>query len=441
MLGFLRSGHQWESAQLAHVLRGIPLFRDVPSKDLDALWRHLEEVREPAGTVICKYGDPGDRFYIVQAGTVEVRVGTGQSVATLSRLTAGDYFGEMALLTGATRSADVVAVENVTLWALDRAAFDSILAGSVPLLRALCATLSARLASTLQRLREHEGERNRGPSGMRFGPYRVVEQIGAGGMAVVYSAVQDDSENAVALKVLPASWGTATAFRERLQREAAMLQRISHPGVIKVIGVGEAAPRLGGGFYIAMEWLPHALDRVLRAQFPEPLPVMTALRIVARVADALATVHAAGLVHRDVKPSNILMRADGSPVLTDFGLATALADVLRVERLTAPNAIVGTADYLSPEQIDGKPLDGRTDVFALGVVLYEMLAGLVPYAGRDPVEILSAQRDESPPPLPEAVPPAARDIVDHALRKNPEQRFRSAEHMARATTKALANLQ
>jgi CRP-like cAMP-binding protein len=439
MLGFLRSGQRWESAQLAHVLRQVPLFRDIPARDLDALWRHLEDERVPAGTVICKQGDPGDRFYIIQTGTVEVRVGAAQ-LTIVSRLKAGDYFGEMALLTGASRSADVVAVEDTTLWSLDRATFDSILAESVPLLRALCATLAKRLASTLQLLRSQEGARSSSPSGIRFGPYRVVEQIGAGGMAVVYSAVEDGSENAVALKVLPASWGTATTFRERLQREAAVLQRLNHPGVIKVLGVGEASARLGGGFYIAMEWLPHALDRVLHAQYPEPLAPSTALRIVGGVADALAAVHANGLIHRDVKPSNILMRADGGPVLSDFGLATALADTMRAQKLTAPDSIVGTADYLSPEQIDGRSLDGRTDIYALGIVLYEMLVGLVPFAGRDPVDILNAQRSEPLPPLPNSVPPAVADIVIQATRKNPDQRFRSAEHMARTATKTLAAL-
>jgi serine/threonine-protein kinase len=134
------------------------------------------------------------------------------------------------------------------------------------------------------------------------------------------------------------------------------------------------------------------------------------------------------------------MRPDGSPVLTDFGLATALTDTSRSQQLTAENAIVGTADYLAPEQIDGRAVDGRADIYALGIVLYELVTGLVPFAGRDPVDILIAQRSEPLPALPATLPSVIHDIVDQATRKNPDQRFRSAEHMARVSSRALAAL-
>jgi serine/threonine protein kinase len=133
-----------------------------------------------------------------------------------------------------------------------------------------------------------------------------------------------------------------------------------------------------------------------------------------------------------VKPSNILLRADGSPVLTDFGLAVALAEVARVRRLTPSNVIVGTADYLSPEQIAGGMVDGRADIYSLGVVLYEMLSGYVPFAGRDPMDTLKAHLEEPPPALPEDVPIGARAIVDKALKKRPDERFPSAAEMKAA---------
>jgi serine/threonine-protein kinase len=267
---------------------------------------------------------------------------------------------------------------------------------------------------------------------MRFGPFRVVEQIGAGGMAAVYSAVHEREETSAALKVLPAAWGNNPELRARLEREADVLRRVIHPNVVRVLDVGEVDAALGGGCYLALEWLPQALDRVLRARFPDPLRPDGALRIARGVAEGLAAVHDAGLLHRDVKPANILLRVDGTPVLTDFGLATALSEHALLARLTPPNVVVGTADYMAPEQIAGGPPDARTDVYALGVVLYEMLAGHVPFAGRDPMKTFHAHQHEPPPPLDEGIPAAARAVVERALRKHPDERFASAREMAAA---------
>jgi serine/threonine-protein kinase len=275
-----------------------------------------------------------------------------------------------------------------------------------------------------------------GGAGLRFGPYRVVEQIGGGGMAAVYSARHAGSDALVALKVLPVGWGAATDFRDRLEREAAALQTINHPNVIKVLAVGRVEAALGGGCYLAMEWIPQALDRVLRSQYPEPLPTVSALRITYGVAQGLAAVHARGLLHRDVKPSNVLLRADGTAVLIDFG-PVLLADVSAQQRLTATNVIVGTADYLAPEQAAGLPLDCRADLYALGIMLYELLAGHVPFAGCAPLETLRAHVDLPPPPLPPEVPAAVRAIVERALQKHADDRYPSAEAMAAAIAEAI----
>jgi serine/threonine-protein kinase len=183
---------------------------------------------------------------------------------------------------------------------------------------------------------------------------------------------------------------------------------------------------------------PQALDRVLWAQYPEPLDARQALQVVRGVADGLGAIHAAGLVHRDVKPSNILLRADGTPVLIDLGLVTKVAPGREARRLTASNVIVGTADYMAPEQVVGLPIDGRTDLYALGVTLYELLAGHVPFAGRDPLATLQAHIEELPPPLPLCVPAPARAIVERAMAKRPRDRFPSAAAMAAATGEALA---
>jgi CRP-like cAMP-binding protein len=420
-------------AQLAHTLRRVQLLREAPADDLVALWRRLREQAVDAGQVICQRGEQGDRFYIVQTGGVEVRLGTGPDSLPIYRLGPGDCFGEMALLSGEPRSADVVALEDSVLWTLDRLDFDAVVNDSVPLLRALNRSVVQRLSMATGVIEQSLlGSAGSGTVGLRFGPYRVIAQLGAGGMAVVYSAIHEHTGMAVAVKVLPASWGVAPELKARLNHEAAVLRRIDHPGVIRLLDIGAVADRLGGGTYIAMEWLPDALDRVLCAHYPEPMAYPDALGIAAAVAQALGAVHAAGLIHRDLKPSNILLRADGQPVLTDFGLAAALASTLSEQRLTPPNVLVGTADYLAPEVIAGQPVDCRADLYGLGVVLYEMLAGFVPFAGRDPLQVLRAHVDEAVPPLPASVPPAVRAIVDRALCKNPDDRFPTAEEMARA---------
>ena len=428
--------HQKE-AQLAHALRDVPLFRAVHASDLIAIWRCLTEIRLPAGTVICQRGEPGDEFYVIQDGVIAIRLGLDFGGVPIRRLGPGDFFGEMALLSGEPRSADVVVEEDAVLWVLERAEFDSLTSRSIPLLQSINKVLCSRINQLTLRLAEDESGKVQGLTGMCFGPYRVIEQIGVGGMAAVYSAAHDISKTAKAIKVLPGCWGSAPAMRERLRREGAMIQQIRHPNIIRLFEVGEVDDQLGGGCYLVMEWLPHALDRLLRAQFPEPLSASASLRIVHGVVEGLAAVHAVGIVHRDVKPSNILLREDGTPVLTDFGLATALAEVASTMRLTPTNVILGTPDYISPEQVAGLKVDGRSDIYSLGVVLYQMLAGYVPFAGREPMDILHAQVEEAPPPLPKSVPDALRSIVEKALQKRCKDRYGSAAELAEVIQSAM----
>ncbi|HEX8959014.1 MAG TPA: protein kinase [Solirubrobacterales bacterium] len=434
--GLFRPSRQTEALRLAHALRDVPLFRDLPPEDLVAVWHRLQEVSVPAGAVLMERGQPGNRFFILQSGILQVCLGLDASALPIRRVLPGDFVGEMALLTGEPRSAEVVALEASVVWVLERDDFEELLATSLPLLRGLNRALAERLALTTRLLEAAGGAR--GLTGLRFGPYRILEQLGAGGMASVYSAIHTATEEAVAIKVLPAAWGAAPDLRARLRREADLLGRLRHQNVVRLIEVGEVAPDLGGGLYLAEEWLPNALDRLLRVHYPDPLAPAAALRIGLGIARGLAACHSTGIVHRDVKPSNVLLRADGTPVLTDFGLAQSLEE--SGQHLTPSDVVVGTADYISPEQVSGGPVDGRSDLYSLGVVLYEMLAGYVPFAGKRQIETLRAHLEEQPADLPAAVPPAARAIVQRALRKRPEERYATAGDFARAIRLALGEL-
>jgi CRP-like cAMP-binding protein len=432
------SGRRTSEEQLAHALRVVPLFRDLPPADLAAIWRRLHEVRAPAGTVICERGQPGDRFYVVQSGILEIRLGLEPSGVVVRHVRPGDFVGETALLTGAPRSADVLVLEDAVLWALTRQDFAALLAERVSLVHAFNRALCERVTMMTQILEERGAGSGRAVAGMRFGPYRVTEQLGAGGMAVVYSAVHVETAQAVALKLLPLGWGAAPELQARLEREALALRALDHPHVVKVLDVGAVDTRLGGGSFLALEWLPQGLDRILRAQYPEPLAPARALHIAEQIADGLHAAHDAGFVHRDVKPSNIMLRADGTPVLTDFGLVGLLSAEASGQRLTATNVFMGTADYLAPEVVQGTGAGPQSDLYALGVVLYELLAGTVPFAGRDPLETLRAHVEEAPPALPADVPEAACTVVEQALHKQPEERFASAREMTRALAAARA---
>jgi serine/threonine-protein kinase len=272
------------------------------------------------------------------------------------------------------------------------------------------------------------------------GPYRVVERIGVGGLAVVYRAVHLLSREVVAVKVLLPQRRVHPEFRERLRREATALRQIDHPHVVRLLDAGGIESDVESDSYLVLELLETDLASCLAARGPAPLAPAAALAIARDLAGGLAAVHARGLVHRDVKPANVLLRADGSAVLSDFELAIGARDVNAdgaARRLTPSNVVAGTAAYLAPEQILGLPLDGRSDLYALGVVLYELLAGTVPFGGRDPLSTLRAHLDEEPPPLGSPVAPPVAAIVDRALRKRPDDRFASAAAMSDALAAAI----
>ena len=254
------------------------------------------------------------------------------------------------------------------------------------------------------------------------GRYRVVRKLGSGGMADVYLAEDEELGRRVAIKILNDRHANDDQFVERFRREAKNAAGLSHPNIVSIYDRGEAE----GTYYIAMEYLDgRSLKELLVAR--GPLPIADTIAFTRQVLGALRFAHRKGVVHRDIKPHNVMADADGRLKVTDFGIARAGAS-----QMTEAGSIIGTAQYLSPEQARGAGVDQRSDVYSIGVVLYEMLTGTVPFSGDSPVEIAMKHLSETPPPpsrkRPE-VPPDLDMIVLRALAKNPDDRFQTAEEM------------
>ena len=256
--------------------------------------------------------------------------------------------------------------------------------------------------------------------GTRLGPYEIVAHIGAGGMGTVYRARDTRLSRDVALKLLP-SWASSDPhMRERLAREARAISALSHPNICRLYDIGSS----DGIDYLVMELLDgeSLADRLARG----PLSLEEALRIAGEIALALDAAHRAGIVHRDLKPANVVLTHNGARLL-DFGLAKVFAssDDPMARTLTQEGAMVGTLRYMAPEQVEGRKVDARTDVFAFGAVLYEMLAGEPAF--RSATAILTSE-----PARLGNVPPAVERVVRRCLKKNPDERWQSMQTVAEA---------
>ncbi|MFC5699289.1 protein kinase [Pseudomonas sp. GCM10022186] len=251
--------------------------------------------------------------------------------------------------------------------------------------------------------------------------YQIERELGNGAMAVVYLATQRSLERKVALKVMASALAADPSFCERFLREGKTLARLSHPHTVTIHDIGN----VGHHYYMAMEYLPNGTlkDRIAEGVTPEQ-----GILWLRQIASALGYAHAQGLVHRDVKPANILFRANGSAVLSDFGIAKSLEDHTQ---FTQAGFAVGTPSYMSPEQARGQQIDGRADLYALGVVLYEILTGKLPYSGSDSLSTALAHLTE---PLPELPIDRGRyqGVLRRLLAKDPADRFADADALIAA---------
>jgi serine/threonine protein kinase len=261
--------------------------------------------------------------------------------------------------------------------------------------------------------------------GQRLGPFRLEAVLGEGGMGVVYRAVREPTGETVAIKVLKQALSRDTVYRQRFEREARVAREVQNRHLVPVLEIGED----DGVHYLAMAFVEGAsLDERIEAQGPLPLP--ECVRIVGELASGLDALHREGLVHRDVKPANVMLDGQGTAALTDFGLARSEAFTV----LTKPGQVMGTLDYLAPELISSGSASPASDIYALGCLAYECVTGAAPFADRSMFEVAVAHVEEQPadPALsrPE-LPPALAWGVLQALEKDPARRPTTARAYAR----------
>ena len=272
--------------------------------------------------------------------------------------------------------------------------------------------------------------------GVRIGSYEVIDRLGTGGMGAVYRARDTRLGRTVALKVLRA--GDDPELLRRLDREARAASALNHPNIVHIYDVGEAASRTGA-HYVAMEYVE---GETLRRRLSRgPLPIPELLELGAQLTDGLAKAHRAGIVHRDLKPENLMVTADGMLKILDFGLAKVVApplgDIDTQETLsrygTRAGTLVGTLEYMSPEQASGRPVDHRTDQFAVGLILGEMATGRPLFRRETPAQVLAAVIERDPEPLGRQrpdVPPSLEAVVSRCLQKDPARRFARTDELA-----------
>ncbi|MFC0505867.1 serine/threonine-protein kinase [Micromonospora costi] len=267
------------------------------------------------------------------------------------------------------------------------------------------------------------------------GRYRLDERVATGGMGDVWRGTDLVLGRQVAVKVLLPTLVSDPDFIARFRAEARIMAALRHPGIVQVFDCGEDdLPDGGRADYLVMEFV-EGEPVSKRIEAAGRLEVAETMSIVAQVAQALHAAHRRGIVHRDVKPSNLLVQEDGTVVLVDFGVARST----NVTSITSTNAVPGTALYMAPEQAAGRPVSGATDIYALGAVAYCCLTGAPPFTGENPLQVAVKHLDDEPPELPHDIPEAVRALVARALQKDPVDRFSSGAAMADAARAAVSD--
>jgi tRNA A-37 threonylcarbamoyl transferase component Bud32 len=378
------------------------LLDTVPRAAFWSMLNCLTPLTFKTGEKLTRQGDPGDSLFLIQEGTCVVKIetdGTEHQVATMKE---GDVVGEMSVLTGEPRYADVIAETDIKVWKLSAEEFGAVSEVYSELRMFLTELVTKRLESS-----PHTADRT-------VGKYQIKSKIDQGGWGIVYHGVHKTLNMNVAIKMLKHQMAMDPDFRETFKKEAEIIAKLNHKNIVQVYDI----ENLYQTMFIIMEFIEgESLESILKQQGALPIP--QAINYLTQISSALAYAHSKGIVHQDIKPANILVLPDGQIKILDFGLACPTG--------TEDMCLVGTVYYSAPEQIDGYAVDGRTDLYCLGIMAYEMVTGSRPYPEDDLIALLDLHIEEDipdPADSVEGLPDALRSFILTACQRDPEKRFR-----------------
>jgi serine/threonine protein kinase len=390
-------------------LINTPLLKVIPMEAKCPLLNYMTPQRVPTGTRFISQGDRGDTFYIIQEGTCVVNVEKNGTKHWITRLRGGDIVGEIALLTGEPRTANVDAETDMILWSLTRKQFDSICSKYSDLLDFLTELVTNRFTT------------EKVTASRTIGKYLINELIGRGGWSLVYKGMHKSLNMPVAIKMLKHDMAMNVEFAEKFQNEARVVALLNHDNIVKVYDIEE----LYRTVFIIMEYLEGVpLDRVLHTM--PRLPTFKVLDILLQVCNGLTYAHEQGIVHQDIKPGNVFIQSDGRAKIVDFGLSCPPG--------TVDCGLPGTVYYMSPEQIKGDSVDERTDIYSLGIMAYEMTTGQRPYPEDNIVKLMELHVIEDIPDPRSLVPDLPDELhyfIKRATRRDPAARFKSTWEIIR----------
>ncbi|GEM_PF-1169664 len=391
-------------ADLVEFVSGLPGFRALDAADVGRLLTAAKKRRWADGSYIFKRGEPGDTLMILVQGRACVPlVDASGRVTTRRYFERGSVLGEIALLLEGERTADVIAEGEVRGLVLGRAQVQSLVRRYPPLAAFLTEILGERL--------ERAGLN-------RVGKYTLLSTLGIGGSSRVYSALHPTLGRTVAIKMLNHAQVLEPGFREDFMKEARTIASLDHPNIVRVHDIEEEYATL----FLVMEQVAGTTLSKMTSDAGRRLEPAEAVDVLRQLASALRYAHGHGVVHRDVKPENVAVDPSGRVKLMDFGLARRVAPG---ENLEEEKYFAGTPRYMAPEYIAGNKSDARVDIYALGVMAFEMVAGRRMFQTKDTDALLLANRDIEPPSLREidpSLPDGLVRFVEEALRKDPERR-------------------